>query len=115
MNSKRDLRWHPLRQPRDRPWRTGVRRKDDEVNQSRKYRRVRRTPARAKVPTDVTYDTASKMLTWKVTYSGLTGPARHIFVAPPKPAERARRRFPLRMPPAAQEGSATLTDAQPPI
>jgi hypothetical protein len=62
---------------------------------------------------DATYDTSTKKLSWKGSYSGLSGPvtAAHFHGPAPKgqnagvvvPAEAAKSPF---------EGSATLTDAQ---
>ncbi|NVN84748.1 MAG: CHRD domain-containing protein [Rhodopseudomonas sp.] len=63
---------------------------------------------------DVNYDTASKMLSWKVTYSGLTGPATAAhFHGPAEAGKNAGVAVPI--PDIAKspaEGSATLTDAQ---
>jgi len=63
---------------------------------------------------DVTYDTQSKKLSWKVSYSGLTGPATAAhFHGPAEPGKNAGVMIPIQniaMSPA--EGSATLTDAQ---
>jgi hypothetical protein len=62
---------------------------------------------------DVTYDSASKLLKWKVTYSGLTGPATMAhFHAPAEPGKNAGVVVPLKDPSSGAEGSATLTDAQ---
>lgn len=62
---------------------------------------------------NVTYDTASKLLSWKVTYSGLTGPATMAhFHAPAEPGKNAGVVVPLKDPASGTEGSATLTDAQ---
>jgi len=62
---------------------------------------------------DVTYDTTSKMLTWKVTYSGLTGPATMAhFHGPAEPGKNAGILVPFKDPASGAEGSATLTDAQ---
>ena len=61
-----------------------------------------------------TYDTATKKLTWKGSYSGLTGPATAAHFHGPAPAgknagvhgpDHARTASPF-------EGSATLNDAQ---
>ena len=62
----------------------------------------------------VTYDTASKQVSWRITYSGLSGPptAAH-FHGPAQPGANAGIAMPI--PNAATspvEGSATLTDAQ---
>jgi CHRD domain len=61
----------------------------------------------------VTYDSASKILKWTVTYSGLTGPATMAHIHGPAAAGKnagvliafANAGSPI-------EGSATLTDAQ---
>ena len=61
---------------------------------------------------DVSYDTASKRLTWTGTYSGLTGPATAAHFH--GPAEEGKN-APVMIPsPQASpiSGSATLTDAQ---
>lgn len=58
-------------------------------------------------------DTATKMLTWTVTYSGLTPTAAHIH-GPAAPGANAGVLVPLGNPPFPNpiKGSATLTDAQ---
>lgn len=62
---------------------------------------------------DVTYDTASKMLTWKVTYSGLTGPATMAhFHGPAEAGKNAPVVVPFKDAASGAEGRATLTDAQ---
>ena len=63
---------------------------------------------------DVTFDTASKLLTWKVTYSGLTGPATAgHFHGPAEPGKNAGVMVPLtNIATSPVEGTATLTDAQ---
>ncbi len=63
---------------------------------------------------DVAYDTDSKMLTWKVTYSGLTGPATAgHFHGPAEPGKNAGVAVPLANIAASPvEGSTTLTEAQ---
>lgn len=62
---------------------------------------------------DVTYDTATKLLSWKVNYSGLTGPATMAhFHAPAEPGKNAGVVVPLKDISSGAEGSATLTDAQ---
>lgn len=67
----------------------------------------------AKGTADVTYDTASKMLTWKVTYSGLTGPATMAhFHGPAEPGKNAGVMVPFKDVASGAEGSATLTDDQ---
>lgn len=63
---------------------------------------------------DIDYDAASKKLSWKLTYSGLSGPATAAhFHGPAEPGKNAGVMVPI--PGAASspvEGSATLTDAQ---
>jgi hypothetical protein len=62
---------------------------------------------------DVHFDTATKMLTWKVTYSGLTGPATMAhFHGPAEPGKNAGIAVPFKDPASGAEGSATLTDKQ---
>jgi len=65
---------------------------------------------------DVTYDSASKKLSWKGTYSGLTGPATAAhFHGPGASGKNAGVMVPIFQGAAAKspfEGSATLTDAQ---
>jgi hypothetical protein len=63
---------------------------------------------------DIDYDPASKKLSWKLTYSGLSGPATAAhFHGPAAPGENAKPAVAI---PSAtsspSEGSATLTDAQ---
>jgi CHRD domain len=63
---------------------------------------------------DIDYDAATKKLSWKLTYSGLSGPptAAH-FHGPAEPGKNAG--VALAIPSATTspvEGSATLTDAQ---
>jgi hypothetical protein len=63
---------------------------------------------------DIDYDAASKKLTWKLTYSGLSGPATAAhFHGPAEAGKNAG--VAVAIPGAAlspAEGSATLTDAQ---
>ncbi|WP_407155582.1 CHRD domain-containing protein [Bradyrhizobium sp. STM 3557] len=63
---------------------------------------------------DIDYDPASKKLSWKLTYSGLTGPATAAhFHGPAEPGKNAG--VAVAIPNATSspaEGSATLTDAQ---
>ncbi len=63
---------------------------------------------------DLNYDPASKKLTWKLTYSGLSGPATAAhFHGPADPGKNAG--VAVAIPNASSspaEGSATLTDAQ---
>src|SRR5947207_7533951 len=63
---------------------------------------------------DLDYDAASKKLSWKVTYSGLSGPATAAHFHGPA-AAGANAGVAVAIPNAAAspvEGSATLTDAQ---
>jgi CHRD domain len=63
---------------------------------------------------DIDYDPATKKLSWKVTYSGLSGPATAAhFHGPAEPGKNAG--VAVAIPNAGTspaEGSATLTDAQ---
>jgi CHRD domain len=63
---------------------------------------------------DIDYDAATKKLSWKLTYSGLTGPATAAhFHGPAGPADKAG--VAVAIPNAGTspvEGSAVLTDAQ---
>ena len=75
------------------------------------------TPPNASTATgmaDIDYDAASKKLTWKLTYSGLTGPATAAhFHGPAEAGKNAG--VAVAIPNATtspNEGSATLTDAQ---
>ena len=62
---------------------------------------------------DITYDTASKKLSWKMTYSGLTGPATMAhFHGPAEAGKNAGVAVPITPATSPSEGSATLTDAQ---
>lgn len=61
---------------------------------------------------NVTYDTATRMLTWTGAYAGLTGPATMAhFHGPAEPGKNATVMVPSPAPTPIQ-GSATLTDAQ---
>ncbi len=60
-----------------------------------------------------TYDTNSKKLTWKGSYSGLTGPATAAHFHGPAPSgKNADVMVPISPNGPSFEGSATLTDAQ---
>jgi hypothetical protein len=60
-----------------------------------------------------TYDTASKKLTWKGSYSGLTGPATAAHFHGPAPVgKNAGVMVPISPNGPSFEGSATLSDAQ---
>jgi hypothetical protein len=65
---------------------------------------------------EVTYDSATKKLSWKGSYSGLSGPATAAhFHGPGGPGKNAGVMVPIFQGAAAKspfEGSATLTDAQ---
>jgi hypothetical protein len=70
--------------------------------------------AAAKGDAAVTYDTASKQVTWRITYSGMSGPpsAAH-FHGPAEPGANAGVAVPIPNPATTPvQGSATLTDAQ---
>jgi hypothetical protein len=63
---------------------------------------------------DIDYDAASKKLSWKLTYSGLSGPATAAHFHGPA-AAGANAGVAVAIPNATTspvEGSATLTDAQ---
>jgi hypothetical protein len=60
-----------------------------------------------------TYDTASKKLSWKGSYSGLSGPATAAhFHGPAKDGKNAGVMVPISPNGPSFEGSATLNDAQ---
>ncbi len=60
-----------------------------------------------------TYDSDSKKLTWKGSYSGLTGPATAAHFHGPAPVgKNAGVMVPIAPAASPLEGSATLTDAQ---
>jgi hypothetical protein len=62
---------------------------------------------------DIGFDTATKVLTWKVTYSGLTGPATAAhFHGPAEPGKNAPVVIPFKDAASGAQGNATLTDAQ---
>ncbi|HZQ12542.1 MAG TPA: CHRD domain-containing protein [Pseudolabrys sp.] len=64
---------------------------------------------------DVTYDSASKKLSWKGTYSGLSGPATAAHFHTGESGKNGGVAVPIFQGAAAKspfEGSATLTDAQ---
>ena len=62
---------------------------------------------------DVTYDDATKMLTWTITYSGLSGPvsAAH-FHGPAGKGENAGPMITIKQLDSPMKGSATLTEDQ---
>lgn len=63
---------------------------------------------------DLDYDAASKKLSWKLTYSGLSGPATAAhFHGPAEAGKNAGVMVPIpNVASSPVEGSATLTDAQ---
>ena len=62
---------------------------------------------------DIDYDAASKKLSWKLNYSGLSGPATAAhFHGPAAPGANAGVAIPISNAASGSEGSATLTDAQ---
>ena len=62
---------------------------------------------------ELSFDTTSKLLTYKVTYSGLTGPATAAHIhGPAEAGKNAGVLIPFAKPESPIEGSATLTDAQ---
>jgi CHRD domain len=62
---------------------------------------------------DITFDTATRQLTWKITYSGLTGPATMgHFHGPAEPGKNAGVVLAFANPASPIQGSATLTEAQ---
>ena len=62
---------------------------------------------------DIDYDAATKKLSWKLSYSGLTGPATAAhFHGPAEPGKNAGVAVPIAPATSPSEGSATLTDAQ---
>ncbi len=66
-----------------------------------------------KATAQLTYDKGSKVLTWSITYSGLTGPATAAhFHGPAAPGANAGVALPIGVAPSPIVGKATLTDAQ---
>jgi hypothetical protein len=63
---------------------------------------------------DIDYDPATKKLSWRVTYSGLTGPATAAhFHGPAEAGKNGGVAVPIpNIASSPAEGSATLTDAQ---
>jgi len=59
-----------------------------------------------------TYDTASKKLSWKGSYSSLTGPATAAHFHTGEPGKNGGVALPITPNASPFEGSATLTDAQ---
>jgi hypothetical protein len=62
---------------------------------------------------DIDYDAATKKLSWKLNYSGLSGPATAAhFHGPAAVGANAGVAVPIPNTASGSEGSATLTDAQ---
>ncbi|HVV81333.1 MAG TPA: CHRD domain-containing protein [Pseudolabrys sp.] len=61
---------------------------------------------------DITYDTASKKLSWKGSYSGLSGPATAAHFHAGEKGKNGGVVIPIAPATSPLEGSATLTDAQ---
>jgi len=62
---------------------------------------------------DATFDTATRNLTWTVTYTGLTGPAAGAhFHGPGEAGKNAGIVLPFQSPTSPIKGSQTLTEAQ---
>ena len=62
---------------------------------------------------DIDYDPASKKLSWKLTYSGLSGPATAAhFHGPAAAGANAGVKVPIPNTASGSEGSATLNDEQ---
>ncbi|MGM4892742.1 CHRD domain-containing protein [Tardiphaga sp. 839_C3_N1_4] len=71
------------------------------------------TTTAGKGTADIDFDPATKKLTWKLTYSGLTGPATMAhFHGPAEAGKNAGVAVPITPATSGSEGSATLTDAQ---
>lgn len=71
------------------------------------------TTSPGKGSADIDFDPATKKLSWKLTYSGLTGPATMAhFHGPAEVGKNAAVVVPITPPTSGTEGSATLTDAQ---
>jgi hypothetical protein len=72
------------------------------------------TTSTGKGTADIDYDSATKKLSWKVTYSGLTGPATAAhFHGPAEAGKNAGVAVPIpNIGTSPAEGSATLTDTQ---
>jgi len=70
--------------------------------------------SKGKGTADLTYDTATKNLTWTITFDGLTGPATVAhFHGPAEPGKNAGVALLIGQKPTSPvKGSAMLTDAQ---
>lgn len=71
--------------------------------------------SKGKGTADLTYDTTSRELTWRITFDGLTGPAVAAhFHGPAEPGKNADVAVPIGKGPVTSPvtGKATLTDAQ---
>lgn len=69
--------------------------------------------AAGKGEADVTFDTASRKLSWTLSYSGLTGPATMAhFHGPAEPGKNAPIVVPITNLTPGASGSTTLTEAQ---
>jgi CHRD domain len=71
--------------------------------------------SKGKGTADLTYDTTSKELTWRITFDGLTGPATAAhFHGPAEPGKNADVAVPIGKGTVTSPitGKATLTDAQ---
>jgi hypothetical protein len=89
----------------------------DEVKYTAKLDAASETPAndsKGMGMVDAHFDTATKVLTWTATYSGLTGPATMAHFHGPAPAGKAAGVLvPIKSDLASpMKGSATLTDDQ---
>jgi CHRD domain len=71
------------------------------------------TPSKGTGQADIQFDPATKMLTYSVTYSGLSGPATGAHIhGPAEPGKNAPVEIPFATAASPITGSATLTDAQ---
>jgi hypothetical protein len=71
------------------------------------------TDSAGKGTADITFDTETKKLDWKLDYSGLSGDATGAhFHGPAAKGENADVAVPIEDPKSGASGSATLTDAQ---
>ncbi|MBC7576663.1 MAG: CHRD domain-containing protein [Tardiphaga sp.] len=62
---------------------------------------------------DIDFDPATRKMTWKLNYSGLTGPATMAhFHGPAEPGKNAGVAVPIAPATSPSEGGATLTEAQ---